>query len=84
MTEKDRNEIRKSLHTVLGEQAYHLELFGDYLAKKNKYREHDGMEAIYFYLIEKYKWKPSDVRAMNSEDIRFLLAEEMSDWHIHK
>ncbi|MCP4118930.1 MAG: hypothetical protein GY737_26745 [Desulfobacteraceae bacterium] len=63
---------------------YHLYRFGDYLAKREGYNEHTGIDAVHFYIIQKYNWLPSQVFSMNSSDIRFLLAEEMSGWTLPK
>ena len=74
----DRNEIRKRLHAAEGELNYHLECFGDQLAKKSGYKDVDGMAAIWLYLIKTYHWTPAYVKAMNPEDIRFVLSQEMA------
>jgi hypothetical protein len=75
-----KNTIRRALHEAQGALAYSLEAFGDEIAKREGYKEHEGMDAIYFYLVRKYNWPPAQVRAMNSDDLRFLLEEEMSGW----
>ena len=77
---KQRYEILKQKYAAQGNMAYYLEIFGNALAEREGYKELDGMEAIYFYLIQKYKWLPKDVRSMNQEDIRFVLSQEMADW----
>ena len=76
----EMNKARRDLHTTKGNLNYLLEVFGDELAKRQKYKSRDGMEAIWFYLVEKYHWLPSTVRAMHPEDIRFLLDDEMHGW----
>jgi hypothetical protein len=58
-----------------------LEAFGDELAGRCAYREHRGLDAIYAYVAERYHWPPAQVRGMQLEDLRFLLAEEMKGWH---
>ena len=77
---KERNQTRLDLHVAYGKLAFNLECFGDDLAKKRKYKGHEGMDAIHFYLVEKYHWLPSQVKALNFEDLHFLLEEEMSGW----
>jgi hypothetical protein len=77
---QQRYKILKQKHAAQANNAYFLELFGNFLAKREGYRELDGMEAIYFYLVHKFHWMPGDVRSMNCEDIRFVLYEEMLDW----
>ena len=67
-----------------GHLAFCLDVFGDHIAKREKYKEHDGMDAVHFYLIQKYHWLPSQVRAMSHADLRFVLDEEMSGWTLPK
>ena len=74
------NEARRKSCVLNGELHFHLELFGDELANREKYKEHHGIDAIYWYLIERYKWTPATVKALNTDDLRFLMAEEMSGW----
>jgi len=70
---KDLRHVEADMHVA-------LDIFGDELAKRYKYKEHDGIDAVHFWIIERHHWMPSVVRAMNSEDLRFLLEEEMSGW----
>ena len=84
MSRDELNRSRRQLHQAIGELAYHLELFGDHLAAREGYQEHDGLDAIHFYLIQKHHWLPSVVRSMSSEDLRFVLSEEMSGWTVPK
>ncbi|ATH02743.1 hypothetical protein QVM54_27395 [Pseudomonas aeruginosa] len=82
---KERYENLYRLHTLEGELAYSLTIFGDKLAKREGYRSGlDGMEAIHFYLVHKFGWPPAKVRAMSSEDIRFILQEEMHGFTLPK
>jgi hypothetical protein len=69
---------------IEGELNYSLFLFGNELAKREKYKTYEGMDAIYFYLIKKYKWLPLQVKSLDKEEIRFLLQEEMAGWTIPK
>ena len=73
---KERYEILKRLHEAEGGLAYSLAVFGDTLAKREKYKDTglNGMDAIYFYLVHKFGWLPKEVKAMSSEDIRFVLS----------
>ena len=77
---QQRYKILKQKYASQGNLAYFLELFGNFLAEREGYKEMDGMEAIYFYLVCKFRWMPKDVRSMSFDDIRFLLSEEMVDW----
>jgi hypothetical protein len=70
-----------SIHLIEGRMAFHIDCFGDYIAKREKYKKHKGMDAVHFYLIQKYHWLPSQVKSLSFEDLRFLLEEEMSGWH---
>lgn len=78
------NEARSRLHKANGELNYLLEVFGDELAKREKYKNREGMEAIWFYLVEKYRWTPATARALHPDDIRFLLNDEMHGWSAPK
>ncbi len=77
---QQRYKILKQKYAAQGNLAYFLELFGNFLAEREGYKELDGMEAINFYLVQKYHWMPKDVRSMNFDDLRFVLSEEMVDW----
>jgi hypothetical protein len=54
----------------------HLYLVGNKIAKKENYKSLSGIDAVQYYLIQKHHWQPSQVRAMNIEDILFCLSEE--------
>ncbi len=77
-----RYQALLTLRSIEGLQAFVLDCFGDYLAKKEGYKEHEGIEAIWFYLVQKYHWLPAQVRALNWEDLHFLLDEEMHGWTV--
>ena len=81
-TEQDRNEIRRRLHATSGEMNYILERFGDKLAKDKRYKDLDGMEAIWLYLIQTYHWTPAYVKSMNTDDIRLVLTQEMQGFTV--
>lgn len=68
--------------TLEAEEAFALECFGDDLAKKMGYHAHSGLDAIRFYLLEKYHWLPCQVKAMNWEDLSFCMAEQMKGWNL--
>lgn len=82
--EKERFIAMKQLHTVLGESNYHLEVFGFHLAKTEGWKAIDGIEAVHYYLIQKYHWLPRDVRSMTHEEMRLALHEELQDWTLPK
>ena len=79
---KERYEALKKFHKAEGVLAYQLAVFGDEIAKREKYADVElcGMDALHFYLIHKFHWLPKDVRVMSSEDVRFVLLKEMSGW----
>ena len=79
-TEKDRFDNLRRLHAAQGSLAYALEVFGFEMAKREGYKNIDGMEAIYLYLINKHHWLPRDVRAMSQGDLELALHQEMQDW----
>lgn len=82
--DKERKEISRRLYEAQGGLAHHLDMFGDTLAKKEGYKSLYGMEAVHYYLIRKFGWLPRDVRTMSSEDIRFVLTEELEGWTVPK
>jgi hypothetical protein len=77
-------DATKRLRTVEGERAFHLDLFGDFLAEREGYNEHTGLDALYYYLIQKHHWLPSQVRSLNQSDLYLLFDEEMSGWTVPK
>jgi hypothetical protein len=78
--ESEKWKATKRLRHVEADLYVNLEIFGDELAKRYKYKRHRGIEAVYFWIIERHHWLPSTVRAMNAEDLGFLLEEGMADW----
>jgi|GEM_PF-3308637 len=81
---KAQYEQDKRLCTENGKQAYSLGVFGDKLAEREKYKGVQGIEAVHLYICLKFCWKPSDVRAMTEQDLRFLLTQEMHGWTLPK
>jgi hypothetical protein len=79
---KERYEVLKRNHKAQGDLAYCLAVFGDTLAKREKYKDIGltGMDAVHFYLVQKFHWLPRDVKSMSAEDVRFVLSEEMASW----
>jgi len=57
---------------------------GDHIAIKERYVGLNGMEAVYRYLVDKYKWLPEQVRNFSNEDLHMLLAgyeeKATTDW----
>lgn len=65
-----------------GKTYYALRVFGDYLAKREGYSSHTGIEAIQYFLINKYHWLPSHVKSISMEDLHFLMEEEITGWEL--
>lgn len=82
--EREKYKTLYNLHKLNGKLAYCLAVFGDTLGKREGYENYHGIDAVYFYLIKKYHWLPSQVRSMSYEDLRFLLEDEMKDWTLPK
>jgi hypothetical protein len=80
MREKKHYQVIKRLHEAQGDSAYLLDVFGDTIAQRENYKSINGIDAIHFYIVHKFKWLPSVVKSMSAEDLRFVLSEEMSNW----
>lgn len=74
-------KLRTQCNLLTSLNAAYLPAFGDVLATRQGYRKHRELDAIYFYLVEKYRWPPAQARALSHDDLLFLLEEEMADWH---
>ncbi|MGV1097818.1 hypothetical protein ACUUL3_00210 [Thiovibrio sp. JS02] len=83
-TMKDYYKADYDLCVTTGKLKYSLNRFGDHIAKREKYKELKGIDAVHFYLIQKYHWLPSQVRSMSDDDLRFVLTEEMQGWTLPK
>lgn len=77
---KQMADIRAQIHYSSGALHFTLEMFGDHIARREGYKAHDGLDAVRFYIINKHGWLPRDVIAMNLDELRFLLEEEMHGW----
>ena len=73
-------EVKKELHKSTASLNYALEVFGDTLAKQENYQAHKGIDAIHFYICQKYHYLPHQARHLSFEDLHFLLAEEFHGW----
>lgn len=83
-TEKELYELEYELCKIQGELKYNLVCFGDHVAKREGYKEHKGIDAIIFYLVQKYNWLPSQVKSLNDDDLKFIFTEEMHNWVLPK
>lgn len=79
---KELYKIRKKASIIDGEWKYILICFGDEIAKRQEYIKHRGLDALHFYLIEKYHWLPCHVMSLSDNDLKFLFSEEMQGWHL--
>lgn len=80
MSQKEKYSIWHGLYEAGGKLAYSLAVFGDHIAEREGYKVHSGMDAVIFYLADKYSWPVSQVRGMSFDDMEFILAEEMHGW----
>ncbi|MGC9195026.1 MAG: hypothetical protein ACP5IL_06185 [Syntrophobacteraceae bacterium] len=51
-----------------------LEKIGDRIVEKEGYHGLRGIDGIYRYLIDKYRWQPPEVRNLQIEDLHLLMA----------
>jgi hypothetical protein len=72
----------KKLRNAEGSLMYSIDCFGDHIAKREGYKSLDGIDAVHYYLVQKYNWLPAQVLALNFEDLHFLLQEEMHNWNL--
>ena len=73
-------KAEKRLCHAKADTKYLIIRFGDHIAEREGYKTHRGIDAVIFYLVQKYHWTPSVVRNLTSDDLGFLLAEELSGW----
>ena len=81
---KEHYQKMKELYEAEGQLNYMLDVFGDTIAQREGYKDRVGIEAIQFYIKNKYHWLPSQVKSMSLEDLRFLLTEELANWTLPK
>lgn len=82
---KQDYEIRKGLHHANADITYLLDVFGDHLAKREKYNSDlHGLDAVRYYLMQKHHWLPRDVQTMNPADMEFAMSEELAGWTLPK
>ncbi len=78
-------EIRNGLHQANAGLTYALDVFGDQLAKREKYKSGlHGLEAVRYYLMQKHHWLPRDVQTMSDADLEFAMREELAGWTLPK
>lgn len=80
MRTREQYEITAQLHKSTANLDYLLDVFGDSLARQEKYQDIGGLDAIHLYLVRRYGWLPRDVRSMTGEELRLVLHVEMQGW----
>lgn len=81
MRDDEQAKAAKQLHEAEAEDRYLLDVFGDHIAEREGYRSiSGGLEAVRFYLMQKYSWTPYQLRNMSAIELRFALREEMHGW----
>jgi len=70
------NSLAKKHGEAQASTTEYLYSVGDKLAKREEYKNLNGIEAVYFYLVQKHHWLPSQVRSLNVDDLSFCLEEE--------
>ena len=78
--EKEIKKGRKRMAQEEGKSIYLLECYGDHVAEREGYKKHEGIDALHFYLIQKYHWLPSQARSLSHNDLEFVLLEEKQAW----
>ncbi|MDR1276402.1 MAG: hypothetical protein LBL72_08510 [Candidatus Accumulibacter sp.] len=82
MNDEELYNIARKVYKIKSDRDYSIDVFGGFLAKREGYKALSGMEAIHFYLVNKYHWLPSVVKGLSSDDIDFLLSEERYGWRL--
>lgn len=80
MSSKQFHDATRDLLRATADLQYLLCLYGEDLAKEQNYKSLSGIEAVHFYLIERYKWTPAVVMGLNYDDLHFLMKEKMHGW----
>ncbi|WP_421854563.1 hypothetical protein [Marinomonas sp.] len=84
MRTKEQYQSIKKVHEIQGNLNFIMDAYGDHIAEREGYNTHEGIQAIHFYLIQKYHWTLATVRQLSFEDLEFLLCEEKKGWTLPK
>jgi hypothetical protein len=68
------DEETRRLYIANAELMAHWAARGEAIAKKYKYTGLTGIDAIHRFLIDRYHWLPSQVRALTIDELELLLA----------
>lgn len=82
MRNRDMYNAMHDKYQAEGNLAYMLDVYGDTIAAREGYKSVNGIDAVHYYIIHKFHWLPSQVKSMSSEDLRFVLSEEMHGWSL--
>ncbi len=74
------SRVPKQENTAVAERSARLNVIGRALSIRYGYDIHHELDAVYFYLVCKHNWLPSQVRALSDDDLLFLTEEEMVGW----
>jgi len=69
---EEYQERTERLFVAEGEMKAVFSRLGEQIAKDQGYEDLHGMDSVYRYLIDKYKWLPHQVRALSIEDLSLL------------
>ncbi len=64
---KLENEMAESHGKLQENSMKRLYLFAEKLVKREKYKNVSGLDAVYYYLIQKHNWIPSQVKGCNTK-----------------
>lgn len=59
---------------------WELDVFGEDLRAKNKWKVNSGRDAISLYLVNKHGWTMEHCRSLSDELLKIILADEMKFW----
>jgi hypothetical protein len=74
--EELHSDMAKATSDIAGTTYRLLIRIGDKLADREAYSHHKGMDAVHFYLTNKYHWPLAQVRSMTLEDLWFCICED--------
>lgn len=76
--QKRKRIYRKKMRKYEFDLYDRLVMFGDYIAKDQRYEMVEGLEAVRFYVMERHHWLPRDVLNMSLEELDFATRESQA------
>lgn len=76
MVEKQKNADAERHGLLVGTIATRLLEEGNAIAQREGYREHNGIDALRYFLMRRHNWLPREVRALSLEDLDFATCED--------